>query len=169
MAFVGAHPLAGGEQHGAATARADVFQGSPCILTPGATSQPAALRKIRQLWEGVGMEVVEMDVDAHDALLARVSHLPHVLAFALVETLRRDGAEMAKLSGQSLRDLTRVAASPADVWSDIFVANREALADALDEFGAAFEELRGAIGRGDHAALRALIERARQSQSKIGK
>lgn len=169
IAFVGAHPIAGGEQAGAAAARADVFQGSPCILTPGAKSSPSAVRKIRALWEAVGMAVVEMDVDAHDALLARISHLPHVLAFALVDSLRQRSGEVATLTGQSFRDMTRIAASPSEVWADIFVANRDELTAALDEFGAAFDELRGAIGRGDHAALRALIERARRAQAKMGK
>lgn len=169
IAFVGAHPIAGGEQAGAAAARGDVFEGSPCIVTPGATSTPAAILKIRDLWEGVGMRVVEMDIDAHDALLARVSHLPHVLAFALVDALRDRDSELMALAGSSFRDLTRIAASPAEVWSDIFVANRQQLVAALDEFSAAFEELHGAVGRGDHGALRALIERARQTHAKMGK
>ncbi len=164
--FVGAHPIAGGEQAGAGAARADLFEGSPCILTPSRGTPPEAVRKIRALWEGVGMTVVEMDVDDHDALLARVSHLPHAIAFALVNALCRN-EEIVTLSGQSLRDMTRIAASPAEVWSDIFVANRERLKTALDEFSAAFETLRKAIDRGDRAALRELIESARQAQAKL--
>jgi len=169
MSFVGAHPIAGGEQAGAAAARADLFAGSPCIITPGAKSASTAVRKIRDLWEALGMKVVEMDADSHDALLARVSHLPHVLAFALMDAVRGRSEAVAKLAGASFRDLTRIAASPTEVWSDIFVANRSELNVALDEFSVAFEELRGAIASGDHAALRSLIERARQAHAKISR
>jgi prephenate dehydrogenase len=166
MTFVGAHPVAGGEQAGAASARADLFE-DHCIITPGGKSSAASIGKIRDLWEGVGMRVVEMDVGAHDALMGRVSHLPHVLAFALVDAFRDRYGDLADLSGPSFRDLTRIAAGPAEVWSDIFVANRSELVAALDEFSGAFEELRGAIKRGDHAALRRLIERARQARARI--
>lgn len=165
--FVGAHPIAGGEQTGSVAAVEDLFRGNLCILTPGARSTPPARAKIRQLWEGVGMRVLEMSADEHDAVLARVSHLPHVLAFALADALRTRADEVREFAGASFRDTTRIAASPTDVWADIFAMNRQHLTAALDELGAALEELRSAISRGDESAVRALIERARQAHAKM--
>lgn len=165
--FVAAHPIAGGEQAGALAAAADLFEGRLCVVTPGSTSTPEAISKIRRLWEGVGMRVVEMEADEHDAILARVSHLPHVVAFAAIDALRDRSEEVAQLAGASFRDLTRVAASPTEVWADIFATNRAPLTAALDELMSAFGELRAAIDRGDDAALRALIERARAAHAKM--
>lgn len=165
--FVAAHPIAGGEQAGAIAAAEDLFRENLCVVTPGSTATPEAISKIRRLWEGVGMRVVEMDAEKHDAILARVSHLPHVVAFALIDALRGHDEDVAQLAGASFRDLTRVAASPVEVWADIFATNRVPLAAALGELMAALEEFRAAINRGDGAALRALIERARSAHAKM--
>jgi prephenate dehydrogenase len=165
--FVPAHPIAGGEQAGAIAAAENLFKGSLCVVTPGSTSTPEAIAKIRRLWEGVGMRVIEMDAEKHDAILARVSHLPHVVAFAFVDALRRHEDEVAQLAGASFRDLTRIAASPTEVWADIFATNRVPLLAALDELVAALGEFRAAIEREDDTAMRALIERARSAHAKM--
>lgn len=167
ISFVGAHPIAGGERAGAVAARADLFAGSPCVITPAARSTAPAVARVRRLWEGVGMRVIEMDAATHDALLARVSHLPHLLAFALAGALRGREHELVAVAGRSFRDVTRVAASPSQVWSDIFLANQAQLLTALEEFEAAFEELRRAVRGGDRSALQALIERARRVRARI--
>jgi len=159
VAFVGAHPIAGGEQSGAAHADAGIFRGQVCVLTPGAAATPAATAKVRALWEGVGMQVVEMDARRHDEILARVSHLPHVLAYALMNAIADDTA--FTFAGGSFRDFTRIAASPADVWRDIFLANRVALRTALAEVRDAVDAFDRALAANDEASLVALIEAAR--------
>lgn len=159
VAFVGGHPIAGGEKAGAAHADADLFRGQRCVLTPGAAATPAAMAKVRALWQGVGMEVAEMDARRHDEILARVSHLPHALAFALMHAV---DDEVLGWAGPSFRDLTRIAASPTDVWLDIFLANRDALRAALAATAGACADLDRALAAGDEPALAAWIEAARR-------
>jgi prephenate dehydrogenase len=158
--FVGAHPIAGSEQAGAAAADADLFRGSRCILTPTPRTDAAALGRVRALWEGVGARVEEMTPAAHDRALAWTSHAVHALAFALVRAIDRADPALLARGGPSLRDATRVAASPAELWRDIFLANADAVTAALAQCGAELERLRAAIAAGDAAALQALLEAA---------
>lgn len=158
--FVGGHPIAGSERAGAAAADAGLFRGAPCVLTPTARTDATALAAVRALWEGVGARVSEMTPAAHDRALAWVSHLPHVVAYALVGALAGADGQLAALAGGSWRDATRVAASPAELWRDIFLANREAVLAATDAFGAEVARLRAALAAGDEPALLALLERA---------
>lgn len=162
--FVGAHPIAGGERAGAAAAVPDLFRGHRCILTPGSRATPAAVSKVRALWEGVGMHIVEMGAEEHDRALAWVSHLPHAMAFSLVNALAATDATVAEHAGPSFRDLTRVAASPTEVWLDIFLSNGAQLAAAMADFAAAFEELRVAVAAGDEGRIVELLRRARQQR-----
>lgn len=166
VSFVGGHPIAGGEQAGAAHADAGLFRGARCVLTPSARSTPAAVAKVRALWEGVGMRVSEMDPARHDALLARVSHVPHVVAFALVNAIAAADADAAAYAGGSLNDLTRIAASPVDVWRDIFLANRSAVGLALAELRNACDDFAAALAAGDEARLGELIEAARAQKAR---
>ncbi len=162
--FVGAHPIAGTEESGAAAAFAELFHGHRCIITPGRSAAPEAVRKVRALWEGVGMRVDEMDAARHDRVLAWVSHLPHALAFSAVSAvLDADGA-LQEFAGSSFRDLTRVAGSSTEMWRDIFLANAPHIDAALATFGAALAELRQAIVDGDAPKLEALLARARDAQ-----
>jgi len=158
--FVGGHPIAGSERAGAAAADAGLFRGAPCVLTPTARTDATALAAVRALWEGGGARVSEMTPAAHDRALAWVSHLPHVVAYALVGALAGADGQLAALAGGSWRDATRVAASPAELWRDIFLANREAVLAATDAFGAEVARLRAALAAGDEPALLALLERA---------
>jgi prephenate dehydrogenase len=160
VTFVGAHPIAGTEESGAAAARADLFYGSRCIITPGRTSDPAAVAKIRALWEGVGMRVDEMDATRHDEILAWVSHLPHAVAFSAVNALLDVDAAVAEFAGPSARDLTRVAASSVEMWRDIFVANADQVDAAIARFIAVLEDLRATIARRDESKLSELLTRA---------
>ena len=145
VAFVGAHPIAGIEDSGAAAASVSLFRGQRCILTPGASSTPAATDKIRALWEGVGMRVDAMDAVVHDRLLACVSHLPHAIAFSAVNLLLSLDESMHEFAGPSFRDLTRVAASAPETWLDIFLANHDAVGQAIDRFISELSLLRTAI------------------------
>ena len=164
FAFVGAHPIAGTEQSGAAAAFAELFQGCRCILTPGARAHPAATQKIRTLWEGVGMRVDEMEPARHDQVLAWVSHLPHTIAFSAVNALLQADGSMEQFGGSSFRDLTRVAASSVEMWVDILLDNAAQVDSAVQQFIATLEELRGLIAAGEPERLRAALLRARAAR-----
>lgn len=164
LRFVGAHPIAGTERSGAGAAEADLFLGKRCVLTPGVTSSPEAVALVRSLWERVGMEVVEMSAEAHDRILALVSHLPHMLAFALVEAAgfaRTEAGSPLGFAGTSFADATRVAASSAQMWRDICLANRSELLKAIDEFMGRLNEIRRKIDEKDAAALERIFTEAR--------
>ncbi len=168
---VGAHPIAGSEASGAAAARADLFRDRRCILTPTARTSPAALALVRALWEGVGARVEEMSPATHDAILARVSHLPHVLAYALVGAVAggtADGRRLLDYAGTGFLDATRIAASPAEVWRDIALANRPALAQALGEFRTALDALVRLVDAGDAAALEQALAAAAGARRALG-
>jgi prephenate dehydrogenase len=168
VAFLGAHPIAGTEESGAAAARADLFQGARCVLTPGRTTDAAARTKIRALWEGVGMQVAEMDAARHDEILAWVSHLPHAVAFSAVNALLDVDGAMADYAGPSCRDLTRVAASSVEMWRDIFLTNAAQIDAALARFVAALGELRTAVAQRDEARLTELLARAHAARRRWG-
>jgi len=141
---VGAHPIAGSEASGAGAARADLFRGQCCLLTPTPATDRAALARVRALWEGVGARVEEMPAALHDDLLARVSHLPHLIAYALAGAVGEQtlgGRRLLDYAGSGFRDTTRIAASPAELWRDIALANAPALTAALGEFRAALDRL----------------------------
>lgn len=168
---VGAHPIAGSEASGAGAARADLFQERLCILTPTAATSPDALTLVRTLWEGIGARVEAMTPATHDAILARVSHLPHVLAYALVRTVadRREADRLlAEYVGAGFLDTTRIAASPPEVWRDIALMNRPALTAALADFRAALAEIERLVDAGDGAALGRLLEAAARARRGLG-
>jgi len=168
---VGAHPIAGSEASGAGAARDDLFRGCPCVLTPTEATAPAALELVRALWAGVGARVVEMPAAAHDDILARISHAPHLVAYALVAAVadvRVDGRAVLPWAGSGFRDATRIAASRAELWRDIALANGPAVRQALAEFRAALDGLEALIAAGDGAALGAALERAGSVRRGLG-
>ena len=170
LPFVGAHPIAGTEHAGAAAAFAALFENRLCVLTPTAQTDPAAVARVRALWEGVGMRVEEMDMRVHDQVLARVSHVPHLIAFGVmnaVQEARVAGIDLLTYAGGAFADLTRVAASPVEMWRDICLENREALLAALAEFENALAQLKACIARGESAALEAAIKRARTERQRL--
>ncbi len=182
---VAAHPIAGTENAGAAAAFETLFDRSVCVLTPTDKTDRTALARVRALWEGVGMRVEEMDAQVHDRVLAQVSHLPHLIAFSVMNGLlqssqSRQSAQSRQSSqsaiekvdplvyaGSAFADLTRVAASPIEMWRDICLANREALLAAITSFEAALARMKAALAEGDGATLFADIERARQERQRL--
>lgn len=239
---VAAHPIAGTEHAGAGAAFETLFDGSLCVLTPTAATDCDALARVRALWEGVGMRVEEMDAAVHDRLLAQVSHLPHLIAFSVMNGLldafgASDGETGSKFSradelhqsggrtpfpgppsqggrrsesvphshgddrptnsrssevkgksgkgpssetgmraidplayaGSAFADLTRVAASPVEMWRDICLANRDALLDAITHFERALAGMKAAVSARDADALSAAIERARQERKRLSR
>ncbi|WP_114418894.1 bifunctional prephenate dehydrogenase/3-phosphoshikimate 1-carboxyvinyltransferase [Marinospirillum perlucidum] len=149
------HPIAGKETSGVTAAEAQLFQQRKVILTPEPSTSPQALQLVRDLWQATGAEVLEMPIDQHDEVLARTSHLPHLLAFSLVDTLARrdERLEIFRYAAGGFRDFTRVAASDPIMWRDIFLANREATLGALDEFLLGVQRLRTAVAESDAEEL----------------
>jgi len=162
--FVGAHPIAGTEESGAAAARVDLFRGTRCVLTPTADTDATAQAKVRALWEGVGARVEALPPEQHDEVLAWVSHLPHALAFSAVNALLDVDAAFAQFAGPSFRDLTRVAASSTEMWCDIFLANGAPLDHVIAQFIARLDTLRQAIATGERAKLAEQLTRARAAR-----
>lgn len=168
---VGAHPIAGSEATGAAAAQADLFRGRRCVLTPTPRTDATGLRRVRALWEGVGAVVDELPPGVHDALLARASHLPHVVAAALVAAVaeaRVDGHAVTDFIGTGFRDTTRVAAGGVEMWRDIVRANAPAIGAALNEFRGVVDALASAIALDDVAALEALLGVAATTRRRLG-
>jgi len=168
---VGAHPIAGSEASGAGAARADLFRGRRCILTPTPATDRTALGRVRALWEGVGAQVEEMPAGLHDALLARASHLPHLVAYALVAAVGEgtiDGRRPLDYAGSGFRDTTRIAGSPAELWRDIALANGPALVAALDEFRSVLDRIAALVAAGDAGALEAALSAARDIRRRLG-
>jgi prephenate dehydrogenase len=156
--FVGGHPLAGAETAGVAHARADLFDGATWYLTPGPTSSGMLYERLHRLLHTLGAQVAAIDADAHDRVLAAVSHLPHVLANALVAqaaaTLAGDGERMPAV-GPSFRDATRVAGAPSAIWTDIYLANRDALIRELDGTIVRLTAARELLAAGERGAIAA--------------
>ncbi|MHA7881373.1 MAG: 3-phosphoshikimate 1-carboxyvinyltransferase [Saccharospirillum sp.] len=164
--FVPGHPIAGAERSGVTAAKADLFDRHLLILTPLSPSSEAAVRLLTQLWQSVGAEVVRMPVARHDEVLAATSHLPHLLAFSLVDTLSRDSEhrEIFRYAAGGFRDFTRIAASDPTMWHDIFLANRDATLAVLNRFQSDLSQLAGAIEQGDGETLLNVFGRAKSAR-----
>jgi prephenate dehydrogenase len=172
LPFVGAHPIAGTEHAGAAAAFATLFEKRLCVLTPTERTDRAALARVRALWEGVGMRVAEMDMLTHDRVLARVSHLPHMIAFTMMNAVldtSLPGVDLLTYAGSAFSDLTRVASSPVEMWRDICTSNRDALLVAIDEFEQALARLKTCVANGDSAGLEDAMNRARIERQRLTK
>ena len=161
--FVPAHPVAGTEHSGVEASVEHLFEQRRVILTPFPETDADALGRVSRMWETVGAEVVEMDATRHDEVLAATSHLPHMLAYTLVDVLggMKERAEIFRFSAGGLRDFTRVASSDPQMWHDICQANRDALADVLERFSADLGRLGDAVRRGDGEFVRLVFMRAK--------
>ncbi len=166
--FVPGHPIAGTERSGAAAGFPELYRDRCVVLTPQAETDQDAQRLVKRVWMTCGARVVTLDAEEHDRMLAAVSHLPHIVAYALVNALaqRRDAARVLRFSGGGLRDTVRIAGSSPEMWADICIANRDVLLAALDDYEDALEETRAAIEQGDAAALRRLFAQARAARER---
>ncbi len=167
--FVPGHPIAGTENSGVEASFATLFQRRRVILTPLAETAAAAHSLIKQMWELTGAEVVNMGVRHHDAVLAATSHLPHLLAYTLVDTLARldDRAEFFRYAAGGFRDFTRIASSDPVMWRDICVANREQLLEMIALFNTDLAQLAEAIRDDDHAVILATFQRAKRARDNL--
>ncbi|MGE0100651.1 MAG: prephenate dehydrogenase [Hydrogenophaga sp.] len=166
--FVPAHPIAGKEVAGVEHADADLYHGRQVILTPIERTLPRQLEKAQQLWTAMGCQVKQMTPEAHDAAYAAVSHLPHLVAFALMNAIQgqASGQDFLTLAGPGFRDFTRIAASEPAVWRDILMSNREELLAQSRHFQRALHALETAINADNPDALEALIEQASSARAR---
>lgn len=167
--FVPGHPIAGTEDTGVEASVADLYQNRRVILTPHATTHPHAVQQVRALWQACGAEVIEMDAVHHDEVLAATSHLPHMLAYTLVDTLARmhDKREIFRYAAGGFRDFTRIASSAPEMWRDICLANQDALVEVLKLFQKDLQTLITAIDKGDEAVISDIFTRAKQARDQF--
>lgn len=168
--FVAGHPIAGGEQWGARAARTDLFVGRRCILTPTKRTDSAALKKIALLWRKVGADVEMMDPEIHDRVLAIISHLPHVLVYALVNTLARTRVgkiDLKTYCAGGFKDFTRIASSRPELWRDICLMNRRAVGESLGDYIKSLERLKRWIEAGKGGLLEKEFARANETRARI--
>lgn len=162
--FVPGHPIAGTESSGAGAAFAELYRGRVCILTPTPGTDEGALRKVSAMWEEAGSRVVLMDPAAHDKVLAAVSHLPHMIAYSLVNTVadvEDQGTEALSYSAGGFKDFTRIASSSPEMWADICAMNSRAIVAMIEGFQKRLEGLKNLISSGDTEALKAEFKRAK--------
>ena len=166
--FVPAHPVAGREVSGAENADPDLYHGKQVILTPIERTLPTQLQKAFDVWTALGSRVVKMSPESHDAAFAAVSHLPHLLSFALMNAIsgQPQGKEYLSLAGPGFRDFSRIAASDAKMWRDIMLSNHEELLSQLKVFQHSLQALELMISSGNGEALEGLIDRASLSRAK---
>lgn len=166
--FVPAHPIAGKEVAGVEHADADLYHGRQVILTPIERTLTAQLEKATQLWTALGCNVKQMAPEAHDAAYAAVSHLPHMVSFALMNAIQgqTNGADFLSLAGPGFRDFTRIAASDPAMWRDVLMSNREELLAQSRHFQRALHALETAINASNPDALEALIEQASSARAR---
>ncbi len=166
--FVPGHPIAGREHVGFAAAASELFEGKNVVLTPLSENAPAVIEKIRSLWRACGANVVEMPAETHDEIFAAVSHLPHMLAFALVDefALRPNAKTLFCFAASGFRDFTRIASSSPEMWRDIALNNRVALVAEFDRYLQHAKQFRDALAAADGIAIEALMARAREARDK---
>ncbi len=164
-----AHPIAGSERSGVEASDADLFVNHRVILTPQEGNDPAAVELVRAMWVSTGAEVVDMAVTEHDAVLAATSHLPHVLAYALVDALAQSPAsrDIFRFAAGGFRDFTRIASSDPVMWRDIAIANKHALLDAIDLFSEHLGQLRQAVQDEDGEQLFSTFARAKAARDEF--
>jgi prephenate dehydrogenase len=159
--FVGAHPMAGSEKTGWEHGKADLFEGRVCFVTPVGASNPEAVAKVVAFWKDLGAEVVTIDPDKHDEIVAHISHLPQVLASALCGFLATRDPGWRNFAGAGLRDTTRIAGSDPKLWRTILEANRDEVLRALRDFQDDLQGFQAALSNRDYVEVTARLERGR--------
>jgi cyclohexadieny/prephenate dehydrogenase len=159
--YVGSHPMAGSHERGMDSARADLFEGAPCVVSE--SDDGAARDRVVAFWRSLGSQVVLRDAAVHDAEVAWISHLPHLLAFAFAHALAEAPQGAREVAGGGFRDFTRIAWSDPELWADILTANRKAVAAPFGAVSASLTAIARAIDAGDAEGLEALLANARAS------
>jgi len=166
--FVGGHPIAGTEHSGVEASYPSLFENRMCILTPTEKTDPLAVEKVRQLWEAVGAKVLTMDLVQHDRIMGFVSHLPHMIAYAMVNTIeeaeKKEG-NLLDFSAGGFGDFSRIASSHPEMWRDIFLMNRDVLLEAMAVFTETFDELKARLSARDGEGLEEHFRRSRRTRA----
>jgi prephenate dehydrogenase len=164
--FVPAHPIAGAEKSGAGAANAELFRGRRVVITPLKENAPAAVDKVNRAWSTCGARTSQMSPEQHDAVFAAVSHLPHLLAYALVHEVngRKNAAELFSFAAGGFRDFTRIASSHPEMWRDICLANADKLGAELASYSKKLAAVKKLLSRGDAEALEKLFNEAREAR-----
>jgi prephenate dehydrogenase len=165
--FVASHPMAGSERSGYAIARADLLEGATVIVTPTDAADPEAVKTVVGFWEATGARVVTMDPETHDRAVGAVSHLTHVVAWALVDGVARFEPAAMEVAARGFRDTTRIAASDPVMWKEILLANRDVVVAGLRAFRAALDDLERQIAAGDGAGIEATLARIKALRETI--
>jgi len=166
--FVPAHPIAGAEHSGVAAAKSDLFRGKRVVLAPLPENTPRSIDRVAGAWRACGARMANMKPDEHDAVFAAVSHLPHLLAFALVKDVaeRPNSAQLFGYAAGGFRDFTRIASSHPEMWRDICIANRDALLAELARYGDQLESIRALLEAADAAGLEEVFAKARAARNR---
>jgi len=166
--FVGSHPMAGAEKTGVSAARADLFVGAVCVVTPSTQSNPAAVRKVEQLWRSVGARLLRLSPAIHDDFVSRSSHLPHILAAQLANSVlsQNHSKQQAMLCANGFRDTTRIASGSPEMWRDIALANRQNLLRALESFTKDLDGFKRMLKGGDAKGVAGFFESAKRRRDR---
>jgi prephenate dehydrogenase len=167
--FVGAHPMAGSEQSGLGAARADLFSGAACIVTQTPQTHSEALAAVQDFWRSIGCVVHTLSPEAHDQAIAKVSHLPHAVAAALVKAIASPDPAITALAGSGYRDTTRVAAGSPSLWTEILLDNREAVMGSINDLQVVLEELKTSLATGDRRSVEEFLTAACALRSAVPK
>jgi prephenate dehydrogenase len=169
--YVGAHPIAGGEQSGLEVAREDLLTGAKCIITPTANTQAEALERVTEFWAEVGMLTLTMDAHEHDTVFGALSHLPHVVAYALMNTVANvktaSHGDILSMSGGGLKDITRIASSDPVMWRDICLKNKLPVVTLINQFQSALENIKTLIEQDQAEALQETFADANLHRDKL--
>ncbi len=162
--YVGAHPLAGSEKRGVSYSNPDIFKGSLCILTPTGKTNAQALLKVKKIWDRIGARLVCLSSEAHDNIVAYISHLPHIAAFSLSGAVPQ---EYLKFASTGFKDTTRIAASDAEIWSDIFLSNQKNILKAINAFQDKLSKIKSAVETKDRKALDRILVQAKAKRDSL--
>ena len=165
--FVGSHPMAGSEQSGIDAARRDLFEGATCIVTPRDDTDKAAQETVYNFWKALGCSVKTLAPEEHDEIVARVSHLPHVVAAAVVNVVCSDSQHPLNFVGPGFKDFTRIASGPPEMWTEICLENKTEIGRALDELIEQLGEVRAALENADAVELRTMLKRAKHFRDEL--
>ena len=165
--FVGSHPMAGSEQSGYRVARADLFDGATVVVTPTEVTDAQAVKGVIEFWAALGAQVVTLEPDTHDRAVAAISHLPHMVAWALVDAVARFEPDALALAARGFKDTTRIAAADPDMWREVLVGNREAVQASVAAFRRALDDLEALVAAGDGPALTALLGRVKAVRERL--
>tara|TARA_B100000686_G_scaffold355052_1_gene469447 strand:+ start:8552 stop:9430 length:879 start_codon:yes stop_codon:yes gene_type:complete len=169
--FVGSHPIAGGEQSGFEKSNSDLYQNALSIITPTKNTHTLALDQVTKLWERLGSEIIILEPEEHDLIYGSISHMPHAIAFALMNTLgamqSKNHGDLLSFGGKGLLDYTRIASSDPIMWRDIFLANRKHILNCLKSFQGIFDDLKENIEHGDGDKLQEIFKKSNGYREKL--